>query len=164
MSWSKISFRSKVLDNYLVDIIRSNGFKGKLHAKALLNFYLENGMQDLLEKHTNKKSITQLELFKKVGKISNEYEKNCVSELKVIYPSVIHQFPIKYQLKGKKDKFCFIDILCSNDTDVVIHECKTSDGDQNPEQIELYEALISFIINEKKINKRLSTKYLIQNG
>lgn len=164
MSWSDISFRSKVLDNYLVDIIRNNNLKGKLHAKSLLTFYLEQGLPDLKDKHTIKDSITSLDTFKRVGKIAKEFEERCVLMLQELYPSVLPQFPIKYKLVGEKDKFCFIDILCSNDTDVIIYECKTNEWNENSEQIKLYEELVSFIIKDKKINKKLSTKYLIQNG
>lgn len=154
-------YTSDIAKSYLSDIIRENGYKGKLNAKALLSFYLSKGMPDLKEKYLNKSSSDQINTYANVKSISDAFEKECLELLKPLYTFVKPQFHIKYKFKGgKPNQVAKLDILCSNKKEVVIYECKTNNHDMDQEQMLKYIALIKHI---NKTDRPVLFYYLIDN-
>jgi len=152
-----------VFKNWLPNIIRSANLKGKIHAKALLQFYLDNGLSDLQDKHISVSSYEVINRLTDINKSSKEFELRQVDFLRNEWPVVLYQFPIKYRLKEeKKDKYCFIDILCSNDEYVCIYECKTNRHDIYVGQTMLYKKCIEYINKNLNINKTIKIDYLTE--
>lgn len=149
--------------NWLTKIIYAHNIKGKVHSKALLLFYEQNGLPDLMEKHAGISSRILIDRYTNIKKFSTEFEHQQVEILRAKLPTVIYQFPVKYKHEGEKEKYAFIDILCSNDEKICIYECKTNEYNIDQDQMSLYVQLIRYINNSLKINKHLTIDYLIQN-
>lgn len=152
-----------IFKNWLTTIITNLGLRDKLHTKYLLLFYEENGLCDLQYKHIGISSKVLIDRYTNTNKSSKEFELRQVEFLRNQWPNVIYQFPVKYKYFGEKEKFCFIDILCSNDETICIYECKTSKFDINNDQMNLYVNVVKFINDSLKINKTLTIDYITEN-
>lgn len=152
--------KHRVDTNYLTNIIRKIGLRGKLTAKKLLEFYESNDMKCLREVYGYGNSRNHIDTLTDTRKKASEFEGKMTSELSKKYPVCIPQLGITYRLKGDtKIKRCFLDILCSNDKEVIIYECKTHKMYEDDEQKNLYLSLINFIENK---GRKVSFKYLIE--
>jgi len=151
-----------IFKNWLSTIINSLDLKGKIHTKFLLMFFEANGLEDLQLKYCGLDSKILINRFTTVKKTSSEFELRQVEILRNHWPVVLYQFPIKYKYNGEKEKSCFIDILCSNDDEIKIYECKTDMYNVNEDQMRLYVDCIKYINTHLKINKKLTVDYLIE--
>lgn len=150
--------------SWLTHIIADSGLKGKVMATHLFNFYMNEGFEDLREKYNGISTEVMLETYNKVRENSNAYEKKCVEELKLKFNKVLPQVGIQYFFQGDvKARYCFLDIVASNEKTVNIFECKTSQSDTNEVQRDLYENLMLFILTKNKDKRILTFTYLIQN-
>lgn len=146
--------------DYLTDIIKKLGLKGKLNAKKLLEFYEQNDLICLREYCGYGNSRQHIDTLTATKKKTNAFEGEMFNELEAKYPICISQLGIKYREKGGfKMRYCFIDILCSNDNEVVIYECKTHGMYKDGEQKEKYLSLINFIENK---GRKVRFEYLIE--
>lgn len=136
--------------SYLSDIISELGLKQKLKAKALHQFYTNQGLDDLKLKYLGEPYDILINRYAEVKKTAKDFENYCYTRLLPLYTNVIKEFPIRYKLFGESDNICSIDILCSNEKEVDIYECKTTKSDINPDQNNLYLSLIKFICRHKR--------------
>lgn len=149
-----------ITKKYLLEILQENNLRGKLNQKRLLQFYCQQGLQDLRWVYGNKSAFDIIDNFKNANEVAKKFEKECFERLSPKYEKSFFQFPIKYKLKGEKEKYCFIDILCSNSKEVVIYECKTNEWDIREEQDRLYLSLIKYMNKDKRI---IRLEHLIMN-
>lgn len=149
-----------ITKKYLLEILQENNLRGKLNQKRLLQFYCQQGLQDLRWVYGNKSAFDIIDNFKNANAVAKEFEKKCFNELLVCYPKCFLQFPIKYKIKDDRERFCFIDILCSNEREVVIYECKTNEWDVRDEQDDLYLALINYMTTD---GRKVRLEHLIMN-
>jgi len=140
----------KYYDSYLSDIIKECDLKGKLNAKSLFEFYAGLGFDDLKFKYSGKPYSELINRYIEVNKNSKVFEKMSFERCEPLYTNVFREFGIKYKLIGEKEKYCFIDILCSNEKEVHIYECKTSEISIDFQQNNLYLNLIKFIDGNKR--------------
>ena len=154
---------SRRTKSYLLEIINELGLRDKLNQKRLLLFLVEKGYSDIRYVYGSKSSFDDIDNFKDANTVSKKYEDECHEELSHKFPTCIKQFPIKYKIKGDKERCCFIDILCSDEKEVVIYECKTNSHDVREEQNHLYLSLIKFMnTTDRKV--RLENLIMRPNG
>lgn len=135
-------------DNWLTDIIKESGFKAKVKAKELFEFYESAGMEDLRTKYGFSSTYERIVGFIKTNRRSKEQESECYDYLKNKYPKVLQQQCITYKfLSSKKETFCIPDFICSDSNSVFIIDAKLDHA--NDEKMDLYVALISSIMKDK---------------
>lgn len=146
---------------YLSHILKKVGLNGKLKMKQLYDFYLENGLVDLRIKY-GKEPVTKLiNRYIKTKKSCKNEENEIVEYLSKMFPKSIKQLPIKYKLKGQKEKKCFVDLVLSNDEYIFVIEIKTNSYSIDNNQLELYESLIKFI---NKDDRKIYPLFICYNG
>lgn len=131
--------------SYLSDIIKSLGLNGKLNAKSLHAFYTCSGLEDLKLKYSGEPYDKLINQYSEVKKIAKEFEEDCYQRVLPLYTNVLKEFGIKYKLQGEEERYCFLDLLCSNEKVLHIFECKTTKLDIDQNQNELYLSLINFM-------------------
>lgn len=150
----------RIHKDYLTGIIKKVGLKGKLNAKKLLEFYESKGLVCLREYCGYGNARKHIDTLTGTKKKTNSFEVRMLEDLQLKYPVCIPQLGIKYREKGSyKMRHCFIDILCSNDKEVVIYECKTHSMYKDNEQKDKYLSLIKFIENK---GRKVRFEYLIE--
>lgn len=135
--------RQRVYAHWLTDIIDISGFKKKVTAKPLLQFYLANGLEDLREKFGYGPSIKLIDGLIKVKKRSKEQELFILDALKKKEGKLLYQQCITYKLKGKKETFCIPDFIWGDDFDVYVLDAKLDYA--NDDKMDLYISLIEHI-------------------
>lgn len=148
---------------FLTIIIRELGFKGVVNNTDLYNFYQENELKCLYLKYMDGDMNNLLEARTIANRKSKEFEKKCTDELKLKFPKAIPQQGFWYETDTGKRGYCFSDIICSNDKEVIIYECKTNNYDKKESQKDLYIEIMEFLLKQNKDTRTLRFEYLIEN-
>lgn len=150
---------NQLLKHYPTSIIKRLNLTGKITAKYLFLFLESEGLEDLNLKYLNIPYLETINTYQIVSKNAFDFEKESYKKLINRFDKAQLQFPIIYKIKGEKENMCFIDILCSNDKEVVIYECKASEMSTDDKQIEKYLSLIKFI---DKTDRKITAEYLFE--
>ena len=147
---------------WLTDIIFESGFKGKVKAKELLEFYESCGYEDLRSKYGFSSTWDQINRYTKTNRRSKEQEEQCLNYLKTRYSKVLYQQCITYQIEGKKETFCIPDFICSDKNSVYVVDAKLSFVED--EKMDLYVSLVKFILNVRKDTRSVFGAHIMYEG
>lgn len=131
---------------------------------CIYTFILNSGYEDISELYHGISERTNVYKLVDTRKKATEFELKELERLKKTLDKISFQLPIRYKFNGnQQEKFAFPDIVGSNTNTVYIYECKTNKSDVDIYQKELYTALITQIIKDKGINKRVVHEFLFEN-
>jgi ssDNA-binding Zn-finger/Zn-ribbon topoisomerase 1 len=145
--------------DWVTDIIKELGLKGKVKAKEAFEYYQSIGFEDLRVKHGRGSTEELINSLVKTNKRSKEQEWYSALYLETIYPTVICQQTIVYKLKGQEQKFCIPDFICGSDFEVMIADAKLDYVDI--EQLDLYTSLVKFMMDKKKDERPVNGMFLM---
>lgn len=149
---------------YLPNIIKECGLKGVVAAGDLYDFLiLGNDFDCLYKKYQGGDIGNNLGSLIATNINSKEFEKKCAEELKGKFPKVITQQGIGYETTDGKHGYCFMDIICSNESEVIIYECKTNNFDKKEKQRLLYIEVMQFLLNKVSDGRELKFEYLVEH-
>ena len=149
--------------DWATDIIRDNGFNGKIKAKQLLLFYELQGLEDLRSKYGYKNTIESISSYVHANNESKKEEQEISDFLHTHFDCVIAQFYIKHKVEGEKEKVSIIDLLVSDDSDVFLIEVKRNTMSVDDEQLSLYYNLIKRIMDDVNDTRTLTPLFIVSN-
>lgn len=156
------SHNVRVDANWATNILRQNNLNAFASASDLLNFYEENGLDDLREKYGYKKTKERISGYVKAKKESVKEEREIVEHLSRFFPKGISQTGIRYKRKDQNEKVAIVDLILSDEKVVYVIEIKRSVLDINEDQLILYQSLIDFTlknVGDRRICKALFIIY-----
>lgn len=136
-----------------------------LPTACIYHYLLNNGYEDLSEKYHGRSELNNIYKLVDTRKSATRYELEMFELLKKKLPKISHQFALRYKIQGNKaEKFAFLDLVGSDDSNVYVFECKTNSYDIDPYQRDLYIDLVTFLLKDKNINKPVKFEFLIENN
>ena len=151
-------FKYSILsNNWLKDIL--NELNVKSRPIRLYEYIMKIGLEDLKSKYNNLKSENVLTSLNNTKSRTKKEEIEIYDYFSMLGLKLNKQLPIKYKLKGQKEKKCFIDLVLSNEDYIFVVEIKTNSDSLNYEQLELYDSLIRFMENKKRYVKPIFVIY-----
>lgn len=153
----------RVGKDWVTDIIKECGLKGKVKAKQAFELFQSLGFEDLRAKYyEGADTNATINSLVATNKNSKEQEWYCNLFLKTIYPTVIEQQLIIYKIKGDKQRMCIPDFICGSEFEVLIADAKLDHIKE--EQMDLYTSLISFIMKQKKDDRPVNGMFILYDG
>lgn len=107
--------------------------------------------------------IDKLNNFKESTKRGVYFEKEFMKIVSSMHNRIHYQQAIKYQYESREFKFAIPDFIAVDDDSITIYECKINEDLTDDRQKFLYESLVRFIMDEKKIDKNLFFHYVYKN-
>jgi ssDNA-binding Zn-finger/Zn-ribbon topoisomerase 1 len=131
---------------------------------CIYHFVLNNGYEDISELYHGYSEINSIYKIVDTRKKATKFELEQFELLKPKLNKVSFQLAVKYKLNGNRtEKLAFPDIVGSDDKTVYIYECKTNKSDVDIYQKELYIGLITRLLFDAGINKKVVFEYLFEN-
>lgn len=144
-------------------ILLNTKFKGQIKAIDIYEYIVnELGDPDIALLNNNHDEYQSITKYIKTKNKSREFEKNVLDKVSYQYPNVFYQPGFIYQYENETEKKCFIDILASDENEVVIYECKANKNETNEEQKNIYIDIIKFLLNKKQLKKTVNFQYVFQ--
>lgn len=134
--------------HWATDIIRMTNSSKNLKAAQLVRLYGEEGMEDLRKKYGYKSTLKSISGYVTAKKNSFREESEITNALSEFFPKSKTQLGIRYRLKDEYEKVAIIDFVLSDDQVVYLIEIKRRIYDIQIEQLELYFALMDYIMKE----------------
>jgi hypothetical protein len=158
------NIKHRVNTHWATDIKKALNISQNISATNILDFLELNGYEDLRIRFNYKPTKESIAGFVNGNLESKKEEKEIFAKLSSFNFDKIHkQYYIKYKLADDKERIAILDVLISNDDKVYIVEIKRGLYDIKEEQLQLYHNLITFILNEKKDNRKLISFFCISN-
>ena len=153
----------RVKSTWTTDIMRSLNMPSFVRATDLLQFFIQNDLEDLRAKYGYKPSSESISGYIIAKKKSTKEEKEIIEFLKKHFPTVIYQVGFRYKLAGQPEKVVILDAIVSDDKSVTIVEIKTEAMQIEESQLELYHSLISFLLNKENDCRELNAVFIVYN-
>ena len=159
LHWVKI----RINMDWLTNILKTTGLKGRVRASDLLDFLQEQGYDDLRDKYglsSTQRLITNLVRTKQA---STREEKEIATFLKAFFVNNVQQQGIRYKLQTEQETIAIIDLIVSNDKTVYLLEIKRHPHNIHEYQLSLYQSLLQHIMDQAADPRRIQPVFLVYN-
>ncbi|SMC52585.1 hypothetical protein [Pedobacter nyackensis] len=141
------------------------GLSKSVSTGIIYNFILNNNLPDLSLHFEGVSELGSIYKIVDTRKKATAFELQQFKRLGFHYDKCVWQFSIKYKSLGVRgQKYAFPDIVCSDDRNVYIYECKTSKSDVNDYQKSLYIDLISKLLKDAGDTRNVVFEYLFEHA
>lgn len=148
-----------VSSNWVTDIINKVGLDGKINAKRVFEYFIENGLEDLRLKYKKLPTEKQINSLIETKERSKIQEQKALEYLKTKYEKVVPQQCILFKLTGSKEEFCIPDFICSDKNKVTIVDAKLDYT--NDSKMTKYILLVRHILRKNKDDRIVTGAHIM---